>query len=51
MFDNKSRLTCEYEWTEGDMRVSCERYAIVSVDGDAYCSKHVGPETNITRYS
>jgi len=39
MFDSKRNI-CTWQWDEGDYTANCERYAVVSVDGEYYCEKH-----------
>lgn len=36
------RATCTHTWSDGDgeYEAVCERYAIVSVNGEKYCEKH-----------
>jgi hypothetical protein len=50
MFGNSKRPTCTHSWDENGQTIECVRWAVVSVNGDAYCDEHVGKYTEITQY-
>lgn len=35
-----TRPTCTQTWESDGMEAHCERYAVVSVDGERYCAQH-----------
>jgi hypothetical protein len=40
MFGSNHRPLCDHSWSDGDHDATCQRDAVVTVDGVNYCEQH-----------